>query len=80
MGTQINLSKAPNAYFTLNRNIPLNKLNVKMSSKQGHDLQQSVRHSCVNADLFENEPPYTIVKEDEENTTGAYNKSNDTMG
>ena len=59
---------------------PLNKLNAKMSSKQGHDLQQSVRHSCVNADLFENEPPYTIVKEDEENTTGAYNKSNDTRG
>ena len=59
MGTQIDLSKARNAYFTLDRNIPSNKLNVKMSSKQGHDLQQSVRHSCVNADVFENVPPYT---------------------
>ena len=51
-----------------------------MRSKQGHDVQQSVRHSCENEDLFENEPPYTIVKEYEENTTGAYNKSNDTRG
>ena len=51
-----------------------------MSSKQGHDLQRSVRQSCVNADFFENESPYTIVEEDEENTTGAYNKSNDTRG
>ena len=51
-----------------------------MRSKQGHGVQQSVRHSCENEDLFENEPPYRMVKEDEENTTGAYNKSNDTRG
>ena len=32
-------------------------INVKIRSKQGQDIQQRIRHSCENEDLFENEPP-----------------------